>query len=143
MMNSPSQEAITSLKHNILLHWALWPPNYQVLKPISHLVCQIHTVFPPVFGVTAHPYFEGFKPIVWQELIVTTTGGTANSTPPAWDAAKLKKAVRTIRFFLHPDKLPHDLNGIQPFLCKLLWDVINDAFEDYQQQQQQQQPSQW
>ena len=136
-MDSPSQEAITSLKYNILLHWALLPPNYQVLKPIPQLLCQIHTVLPPAFGVSAHTYFEGYtsKPIMWQDLIATNTMGQATTT---WDAAKLKKAVRTVRFFLHPDKLPHDLNGLQQFVCKLLWDVINDAFEDYQKQPQQQ-----
>lgn len=47
------------------------------------------------------------------------------------DGDKLKKAVRKLRFFLHPDKLPKDLDPIQEFVCKLLWDVTNDAYEDY------------
>ena len=140
-MDSPSQEAITSLKHNILLHWALLPPNYQVLKPIPQLLCQVHTVLPPAFGVPPHTYFEGYtsKPILWQDLIATTTTTSNMLGQGTWDAVKLKKAVRTVRFFLHPDKLPHDLNGLQQYVCKLMWDVINDAFEDYQRQHQQQQ----
>lgn len=125
----PSQEAITALKHNVLLHWALVPPHYQVLKPVPHLLCQIHTVFPPCFGVVAHEYFAGFEPISWPDLVLPTTTNQAQVS--SWDPSKVKKAVRTIRFFLHPDKLPRDLNGLQQFLCKLLWDVVNDANEDY------------
>ena len=49
----------------------------------------------------------------------------------ALDKDKLGKAVRKVRFFLHPDKLPRDLSDDQQFMCKLLWDVTNDAWEDY------------
>lgn len=118
------QHIITTLKHNILLQWALLPPTYQVLKPIPQLLCQIHYVYPPALGLAPHSYFQGWTPIVWTELV----------TNGAWDPAKLKKAVRKVRFFLHPDKLPRDFNDAQQFLCKLLWDVVNDAYEDYQAQ---------
>jgi hypothetical protein len=52
------------------------------------------------------------------------------------DKEKLNKAVRKVRFFLHPDKLPRDLNEEQQFMCKLLWDVTNDAWEDYKKSQE-------
>jgi hypothetical protein len=43
----------------------------------------------------------------------------------------LKKAVKKLRFFLHPDKLPKDLNEEQTFMCKMLWDIANDAWEEH------------
>lgn len=121
-LSETPQHIITALKHNVLLQWALLPPGYQVLKPIPQLLCQIHTVYPPALGLPSHDYFQGWTPIVWSEL----------ATNSAWDPVKLKKAVRKVRFFLHPDKLPRDLNDAQQFLCKLLWDVVNDAYEDHQ-----------
>ena len=44
---------------------------------------------------------------------------------------KLKKAVRKLRFFLHPDKLPKDLNNEQSFMVKMLWDITSDAWEEF------------
>ncbi len=118
------EHVITALKHNVLLQWALLPPGYQILKPIPQLLCQIHTIYPPSLGLPSHDYFQEWTPIVWSEL----------ATQSAWDPIKLKKAVRKVRFFLHPDKLPRDLSDAQQFLCKLLWDVVNDAYEDYELQ---------
>ena len=111
----------SELKRNVLVQWGLVPPNMQVLKPVDELLCSIHSVFPPSFGVASHEYFSGWKAIDRSELV---TNGIL-------DEAKLKKSVRRVRFFLHPDKLPHDLSEDQGFLCKLLWDIINDAFEEY------------
>jgi len=37
--------------------------------------------------------------------------------------------MRKTKFFLHPDKLPKDLTGEQALLCKMLWDIIADAWE--------------
>jgi hypothetical protein len=113
--------AITALKRNILVHWALQPPAMQVL------LCSIHSVFPPAFGVASHSYFGGFQAIVRSD-ITHATG--------VLDKEKLNKAVRKVRFFLHPDKLPRDLNDDQQFMCKLLWDVTNDAWEDYKKSQE-------
>jgi len=112
----------STLKKNVLIQWGLQPPSMQVLKPVDQLLCSIHGVFPPSFGVPSHEYFTSWKPIARSELI------NANGI---LEEAKLKKMVRRVRFFLHPDKLPHDLSEEQGFLCKLLWDVINDAFEEY------------
>jgi len=47
------------------------------------------------------------------------------------DQSKLKKAVRKLRVFLHPDRLPRDFNGEHTFVCKMLWDVSNDAWEEF------------
>jgi hypothetical protein len=118
----------TALKRNILLNWALQPPTNQVLRPIDQLLCNIHKVFPPTFGVAPHSYFASFQTIVRSDL--TEASGTL-------DKEKLNKSVRKIRFFLHPDRLPRDLNDEQQqFLCKLLWDVTNDAWEDYRKSQE-------
>lgn len=117
------QAAITKIKHGILIQWALQPPQLQMLRPVPALVTTIHNIFPPAFGVAGHDYFSKWKPITRNEVT------TANGLP---DDAKLKKMVRKIRFFLHPDKLPHDLNEEQKFMVKMLWDVTNDAWEEHQ-----------
>ncbi len=117
------QAAITKIKHSILIQWALQPPQLQMLRPIAALVTTIHTVYPPALGVKGHEYFKKWKPIGREEL------AGANGLP---EEAKLKKAVRKIRFFLHPDKLPHDLDEEQKFTVKMLWDITNDSWEEYQ-----------
>eukprot|EP00531_Pseudo-nitzschia_arenysensis_P017163 CAMPEP_0116156946 /NCGR_PEP_ID=MMETSP0329-20121206/23091_1 /TAXON_ID=697910 /ORGANISM="Pseudo-nitzschia arenysensis, Strain B593" /LENGTH=1122 /DNA_ID=CAMNT_0003654039 /DNA_START=179 /DNA_END=3547 /DNA_ORIENTATION=- len=117
------QAAITKIKHSILIQWALQPPQLQMLRPIAALVTTIHTVYPPALGVKGHEYFKKWKPISREEL------AGANGLP---EEAKLKKAVRKIRFFLHPDKLPHDLDEEQKFTVKMLWDITNDSWEEYQ-----------
>jgi len=47
------------------------------------------------------------------------------------DENKLKKAVRKLRVFLHPDRLPRDFSPEHTFVCKMLWDVTNDAWEEF------------
>ena len=95
----------------------------QILKPVDQLLCAIHTVFPPRFGVAAHRYFTGWTPIPRSDLL---------SSSGELDDEKLKKTVRKVRFFLHPDKLPNDFNEEQKFMTTLLWDVLSDAWEEYQ-----------
>ncbi|KAL3940597.1 MAG: hypothetical protein SGARI_000904, partial [Bacillariaceae sp.] len=116
------QAVITRIKHNILIHWALQPPQLHMLRSVDVLVTTIHKVFPPAFGVPAHDYFQGFKPITPADI-------AGPSGLP--DDDKLKKSVRKLRFFLHPDKLPRDLNEEQTFMTKMLWDVTSDAFEEF------------
>merc|ERR1712157_25393 len=103
-----------SIKRNVLLSWALQPPNLQTLRPIEQLLVNMHQVLPPAFGVSSHDYFNSFKPI--------TPMDTNNED-------KLRKTVRKIRVFLHPDRLPKDMNAEQNFLCKMLWDITSDAWE--------------
>ena len=117
------QAVITRIKHDILIKWALNPPQLQMLRPIDTLVSTIHNVFPPNLGVPAHDYFAKWKPINRNDLL-------GDNGMPGED--KLKKAVRKIRFFLHPDKLPKDLNTEQQFMVKMLWDVTSDAWEEFQ-----------
>ena len=117
------QAAITKIKHGILIQWALQPPQLQMLRPIAALVTTIHNVFPPALGVLGHDYFKKWKSIVRNDI-----AGAAGLP----DEDKLKKSVRKIRFFLHPDKLPHDLNEEQKFTVKMLWDITSDAWEEHQ-----------
>jgi len=35
-----------------------------------------------------------------------------------------------MKVFLHPDKLPRDFSEDQYFICKMLWDIISDAWEE-------------
>ena len=117
------QAAITAIKHKILVHWALQPPLLQMLRPIDVLVSTIHNVFPPAFGVPGHEYFTKWKAVHREALL-------GPGLRP--DEEKLKKSVRKLRFFLHPDKLPRDLNEEQQFMCKMLWDVTSDAWEEFE-----------
>jgi hypothetical protein len=117
------QATITKIKHGILIQWALQPPQLQMLRPIAALITTIHTVFPPSLGVSGHDYFKKWKPIVRNDIACVA------GLP---DEDKLKKSVRKIRFFLHPDKLPHNLNEEQKFMVKMLWDITSDAWEEYQ-----------
>jgi hypothetical protein len=108
--------SIARIKHAILIHWALQPPQLQLLRPIEVLITTIHNVFPPALGVPGHEYFTKWKPITASDIS---------------NEEQLNKTVRKVRFFLHPDKLPRDFSEEQHFTCKLLWDVTNDSYEDY------------
>ena len=121
---------MSRIKREILIHWALVPPNYQMLRPIHQLLVSIHTAFPPAHGVPDHEYFKKWKPITVESI---SLGAAMNNAP---DDEKLKKAVRKIRFFLHPDKLPRDLNAEQSFACRMLWDVTSDSWEEHCKQKE-------
>ena len=118
------QASITRIKREILINWALVPPQYQMLRPINQLIVSIHNSFPPAHGVASHDYFAKWKPI--------TPDSISNNNHP--DDDKIKKAVRKVRFFLHPDKLPRDLNAEQSFMCRMLWDVTSDSWEEHLKQ---------
>jgi len=121
------QAGTQAIKHHILVTWALQPPLLQILRPIETLLSTIHTVFPPHCGVPGHAHFAKWNTIALQDVY-----DPSNSRP---DDEKLKKCVRKLRFFLHPDKLPKDLDTEQTFVCKLLWDVTNDAWEEHKNRQ--------
>jgi hypothetical protein len=123
-----SQAAVTNIRRNVLMHWALQPPTMQILRPLDQLICSIHTVFPPAFGMKPHDYYDGFDPVSRSDLM--------NAHGTAVDEEKVKKAVRKVRFFLHPDKRPKDLNDEQQYVTKMLWDVVNDAWEDHKKAQE-------
>jgi hypothetical protein len=106
-----------AIKRNILVHWGLQPPAMQTLRPIQGLMTAIHNIFPPAFGVAPHDYFAKWKAVSVQD--VASDDG-------------VKKAVKKLRFFLHPDKLPKDLDNDQSFVCKILWDISNDAFHEFE-----------
>ncbi|GAX19302.1 hypothetical protein FisN_4Lh121 [Fistulifera solaris] len=123
--------SIEKLKHGILVEWALQPPHFQILRPIEDLLMSIHGVFPPRFGVPAHDYFSKWSPIKRDDLSLGPSMG--NRT----DSEKLNKIVRKqLRFFLHPDKLPKDLSEGQVYVCKLLWDICNDAWEEHKKREE-------
>lgn len=126
-MTGPIDDQVI-IKRNILVHWALVPPRYNMLRPIDQLLVDIQTVFPPFGNVAPHDYFSKWTPIVREDLILSSAMG--NSV----DDAKIKKAVRKLRVFLHPDRLPKDFDSIQCFVCKMLWDVTNDAEEEFLKQ---------
>jgi hypothetical protein len=118
------------IKHGVLVEWALQPPMLQVLRPIQDLLSTIHTVFPPKFRIPAHAHFTKWKAVNPSELSLGAAGGNRP------DDDKLNKTVKKLRFFLHPDKLPNDLTTEQTFICKILWDITNDAWEEHQKREE-------
>ena len=118
--------ATLQIKRAILINWALQPPSLNVLRPIDQLITTIHTAMPPAFGVATHAYFAKFTPILRTELVVSSAMGNHP------DETKMKKAVRKVRVFLHPDKLPRDLSSDQQFMARMLWDITSDSWEEYQ-----------
>ena len=117
--------ANTQIKRSILINWALQPPNLNVLRPIDQLVTSIHTAMPPAFGVPSHNYFSKFTAIPHSDLVVSAAMGNHP------DENKLKKSVRKVRVFLHPDKLPRDLSSEQSFMARMLWDITSDSWEEF------------
>mmetsp|Transcript_35308 Transcript_35308/g.74489 ORF Transcript_35308/g.74489 Transcript_35308/m.74489 type:complete len:248 (-) Transcript_35308:379-1122(-) len=121
------QSVVTQqIKRSILINWALQPPNLNVLRPIDQLISTIHTAMPPAFGVASHAYFSKFTPISQTELVLSAAMGNRP------DETKLKKAVRKVRVFLHPDKLPRDLTTDQQYMARMLWDITSDSWEEFQ-----------
>uniref|UniRef100_A0A7S3L9T0 J domain-containing protein n=1 Tax=Amphora coffeiformis TaxID=265554 RepID=A0A7S3L9T0_9STRA len=117
-----NDSALTPLKQSILREWALLPPAMQALRPVEHLIFSVHEVFPPRFGVPTHAHFAK-----WTAIPVTDLWTDGSRL----DENALKKTLRKFKAFLHPDKLPKDLTEPQAFVCKLLWDVIQDAETEY------------
>lgn len=94
--------------------WAKYPPPSNTKKPIADLLCSIDSTF---HLVPNHEYFSAkFQPF-----------STAALSSGSNDV--LKRAVRKMRFFLHPDRLPKDFNEQQTLLCRTLWDVISESWD--------------
>jgi hypothetical protein len=93
----------------------------QILRSIEFLITTIHTVFPPKYGVAPHEHFGKWSIVPMSDVV---TGAQP-------DVEKLNKAVRKLRFFLHPDKLPREFTEEQHFVCKMLWDITSDAYEEF------------
>jgi len=102
-----------SLKKQILVGWALIPPQYQTVKSLPELLGTIDMVFPD------HGYFEKWKTLSLEALA-------------EGEYAVIKRANRKIKFLLHPDKLPRDLSAQQLFVSELLWAILADAWESWE-----------
>ena len=110
------------LREAILREWALLPPAMAALRPVEHLLVSVHTVLPPKFGVPSHDYFGKWTAVAVNDLWPDGARLDQNA---------LKKTLRKVRVFLHPDRLPGDFSEAHTFVCKLLWDVIQDAETEY------------
>ncbi|CAB9505293.1 expressed unknown protein [Seminavis robusta] len=134
--NNSSSARQADIKRRVIQDWALQPPQYCQLKPLAELIRTIPKVFPPhATYVPSHAYFEKWDTSHMFDLNTGGGGGGNHNNH--------QKVVRKLRFFLHPDKLPKDFSDDQVFLCKVLWDVVNDAQQQQQelQQHQQQRPT--
>jgi hypothetical protein len=120
------QRSLQVIKHGILVEWALQPPAMQILRPIEILITSVHLVFPPKYGVPGHEHFTKWSIVTLPEVM--------SGTQP--DDEKLSKAVKKLRFVLHPDKLPREFTEEQIFMCRMIWDIVSDAFEDHKKREE-------
>jgi hypothetical protein len=97
--------------------WAKQPPAFQMTKPLVELLATM----PATLALVAH--HEHFTPKLQQPFAVTALERGGSDV--------LKRAVRKIRFVLHPDRLPQDLTAEQRLWCRTLWDTISDAWDIY------------
>ena len=109
---APSTSSTQDLTQSIEKSWSKEPPMFTQSKGISVLLGSMHVTFDLV---EPHEYFSKFHSFTQDAL---------NGN----DMAVLKRAVRKTRLFLHPDKLPKDLNEHQQTLCRVLWDTISEAW---------------
>jgi hypothetical protein len=104
----------TDLVKAIEMNWAKLPPNFATTKPLVDLLSSVDVTFQLVDN---HEHFSTkFHPFSAPAL---TSGGND----------VVKRAVRKMRFFLHPDRLPKDFNEQQAVLCRTLWDTISDSWD--------------
>lgn len=113
---------VTQLNTALEQTWSKLPPTFAQIKPLAELLATSHETFTLLPASQRHAYFDKFHRFSPDAL--------AASNPKV-----LQKAVRKVRLFLHPDKLPADLNEMQQALCRTLWDVISEAWNAFQQQQ--------
>ena len=120
------QQSLHIIKHGVLVDWALQRPAMQILRPIESLITSVHIVFPPKYGVPGHEHFNKWSIVTLPEVM--------SGTQP--DDEKLSKAVKKLRFVLHPDKLPREFTEEQTFMCRMIWDIVSDAFEDHKKREE-------
>jgi hypothetical protein len=80
--------------------------------------------------VSGHEYFTKWTVIAHDEIL---QGSVLGNRP---EDAKLKKAMRKLQFFLHPNKLPRDLSEKQSFMCKILWDIISNTKAEHNKKEE-------
>lgn len=113
-----SSSTTTDLVHAIETTWAKQPPAFTTTKSLAELLATISVTF---VLVTRHEHFQSkFHPFSVAAL---------SSSPSGSDV--LKRAVRKMRFFLHPDRLPKDFTEQQALLCRTLWDIVSEAWDSY------------
>lgn len=118
-----AQQQQAAMRQAVLNTWALKPPHRQELRTLDQLVTTVQNTF-TLTGQPVPPYFQTWVPVSYNDLC----------THHVLDAALVDKAVRKLRCFLHPDKWPADLTPAAQGLCRLLWEILQNA----QQQQERQ-----
>ena len=107
----------SDIKNAIEKTWAKEPPAYAENKNIAVLLGTLHLTF-ELLDPPEHEYFSKYHSFSQDAL-------------KGQDLGVLKHAVRKTRLFLHPDKLPKDLNEQQQLLCRVLWDTISEAWSHH------------
>lgn len=102
-----------------LQKWAYQPPAYQVLKPLTDMLTTVPDALPPINPkVESHEYFLKWKEFS-EEAFDEESGDELT--------AVLRKAMKKVKLFFHPDKLPADLTESQSKLFKAMWDFFMES----------------
>lgn len=115
----------TAIRHAVMTTWALQPPHFRHYRSLDALVTTVHSTFG---AVAVHAYFGNWTAVRYADLC----------TAHVLDARQVERAVRKLKAFLYPDRLPADLNADQRFLCRLLWDTLDAVVHQQQHPTQQQ-----
>ena len=124
--DAPAKEVPTSSQDltlvQIIQRWSHKALDNNRLNTLQELLCTVPSVLHPTnTKVEPHDYF-GKVPKFSEEAFSGNSGDDLNQL--------LKRAVRKMKFFTHPDKLPEDLTESQTLLFKTIWDVIQEQEAD-------------
>merc|ERR1719491_570021 len=100
----------------VIQAWSHQPPDYDTMQPLATLLVSVpNKLFHPTnIFVESHEYFEKWTVISAEAF---SENGDELST-------LLKRAMKKVKLFLHPDKLPRDLTDDQTLLLTTMWEVL-------------------
>ena len=102
----------------IIQRWSHKAPDYKRSNDLQDLLGTVRSILPPInTKVEPHDYFEQV-PMFSKEAFAGSSGDELNEL--------LKRAMRKMKFFVHPDNLPADLTESQTLLFETIRDIIQD-----------------
>ena len=133
----PKQPSPTNLRE-ALRAWSHPSANSKKSFPLQTLLVTVPTILPPEnLFVEAHEYFKKWKTLdesafigMDEEQLMDLLKRGKNQLAAfhhAFGETNPSIAARKAKFFLHPDKIPKDLNEDQSLLLKTIWDVIQES----------------
>ena len=121
--DTPAKEAHESSQDLTLVEiiqcWSHKAPDYKKMNDLQDLLCTVRSILPPInTKVEPHDYFSKV-PVFSKQAFGCISGDEELNE-------LLKRAMRRMKFFVHPDNLPTDLTESQTVLFGAMWDVIQE-----------------